>query len=409
VTSPLQFPAHLRPEYLRVLSETATLLLRDSTPDEVARLIFNKLAPLLHLDAYFHYLVNPSGSDMELQSCAGAPTELLPSLQRLPLGVAVCGTVAERCQMMYVPDVQARTDEMTDFIRGCGIRCYVCHPLIANGELLGTFSFGTKQRSSYSAEEQELLYLVAQQVALAVSRRRQAERLQHMEKLAVAGRLAASISHEINNPLEAVSNLLYLLRSEELSDAGREYLALAGKELSRVSEITKQVLGFYRSNRTPTPVRVRSIVDHAVTILRERININDVRVTLRIPDEASAFACSGELQQVILNLLKNAIDAVGTGGGIEVQASINDSGLLELLVIDSGPGVAPEAVARIFEPFFTTKTNSGTGLGLWVAQQLVRKNGGNIQFISSTLPPTGTRVSVFLPAYSQTLSTYAAM
>jgi signal transduction histidine kinase len=392
-----ELPLDLRPQYVRVLSEVATLLLRDGSPDDVARQVFSKLSPILKLDAYFHYLVTPDGSEMELQSCAGATPDLLPQLKRLKLGQAVCGTVAQRCEFMYVPDVQQRTDVMTDFIRSVGIRCYLCQPLIDNGHLLGTFSFGSKRRASFTEEECQLLYLVAQQVALASARRQQSARLRQMEKLALAGRLAASLSHEINNPLESILNILFLLKGEQLSDMSQELVDLASHEVVRIRELTKQSLGVHRAEDPKRSFDMQEMAEMVARLLRPQALQRDIRIDIDVPEGLTAFASANEVQQILINLVKNAIEAVGNQGNVTIAASRDSEGRLEIMVSDSGPGMPPEIVSRVFEPFFTTKADLGTGLGLWVTQQLVRKNQGEIRLASSVTPPTGTSFRFTLP------------
>ncbi len=393
-----QLPTDLQPAYLRVLSEIATLLLRDSSPDEVAREVFAYLAPLLNLDAYFHYLITPDGTEMELQSCAGATPETLPLLQRLKLGQAVCGTVAQRCEFMYVPDVQQRSDEMTEFIRGVGIQCYLCQPLIANGELLGTFSFGTKTRSSYNEDEQQLLYLVAQQVAIAASRRKQSERLRDMEKLAATGRMAASLSHEINNPLESISNVLYLLKKENLTDHARELVTLATEELARVTELTQQALGINRTGEAAVPVPIRAAIEDVARALHSYAQRRAVQLDIQDLDGLCVVAHTGEFRQIITSLLRNAIEVSGNNGTVRISAGLTPGGRLELSVTDSGPGLPPGANTQFFQPFYRSKDDFGVGLGLWLTQQLVHRNNGDIRLASSTTPPTGTSVSITLPA-----------
>jgi signal transduction histidine kinase len=238
-------------------------------------------------------------------------------------------------------------------------------------------------------------------------RKRTEQALLQSEKLAVVGRLAASISHEINNPLEAISNILYLVRNAETLEAAREYALMAEQELSRVAQITTQTLSYYRENRNPALCLPGAIVDSALTLLGGKINSSRVQVKVDFREDVHAIRCrDGELRQVFVNLISNAIEATPPGGQLLVRIRSSTSWHPEgpvrgvrILVADSGRGIAPEFRKRIFEPFFTTKAHeTGNGLGLWVVQDLIENQGGTIHLRSSQLPGwKGTTFGIFLP------------
>jgi len=239
-------------------------------------------------------------------------------------------------------------------------------------------------------------------------RRNQTEQaLLQSEKLAVVGRLAASISHEINNPLEAIGNILYLVRNAETLDAAREYALMAEQELSRVAQITTQTLSFYRENRQAALYQPASIVESALTLLAGKINSSRVQVKVDLRADVQPVLCrDGELRQVIVNLISNAIEATPAGGHVvvRVRPSIawrpeGPSQGVRILVADSGRGIPPEIRKRIFEPFFTTKAHeTGNGLGLWVVQDLIEKQHGAMHMRSGTLRGwQGTTFNIFLP------------
>lgn len=227
------------------------------------------------------------------------------------------------------------------------------------------------------------------------------------EKLAVVGRLAASISHEINNPLEAIGNILYLVRNAESLDVARDYALMAEQELSRVAQITTQTLSFYRENRQAALYQPVDIVDSALTLLGGKINSSRVQVKLDLRNAVQPIRCrDGELRQVIVNLISNAIEATPAGGHVVVRlrAAVGwmaDGAVrgVRILVADSGRGIPPAIRERIFEPFFTTKAHeTGNGLGLWVVQDLIEKQNGAMRMRSGTLRGwQGTTFSVFLP------------
>lgn len=233
-------------------------------------------------------------------------------------------------------------------------------------------------------------------------RKRTEAALLKSEKLATAGRLAASIAHEINNPLEAITNLAYLLQYDKgLSPESSNLLSTMMNELRRVESVVKQTLGFYRESARPVSVRVSELIDSVISVLSAKIEMKRIHVTrhFEIDDQVEAYA--GEIRQVIANLLVNAIDAVSTDGHIEVRVS-SDAGGVCTTISDDGPGIPASHRARLFEPFFTTKADKGTGLGLWVVQEIVTRHGGDIRLDSSTDSQRhGTKFAIFLPRVFQ--------
>ena len=235
---------------------------------------------------------------------------------------------------------------------------------------------------------------------------RQAEEaLRKAEKLAVAGRLAASVAHEINNPLEAVTNLLYLMRTTPHDPPMDEYLVLAEQELARVTEIAKQTLKFYREPSPHGPTNVAEVLESVLLLYRPRIAARNVTVQKELPPTASIPAGAGELRQLFSNLIGNALDSMRSGGQLRIRAREGQDHAggqragIRISVADTGTGIPVELRAKVFEPFVTTKTDdTGTGLGLWVTSEIVQKHGGKIRVRSSVdQQHSGTTFSVFLP------------
>lgn len=229
--------------------------------------------------------------------------------------------------------------------------------------------------------------------------------LRRSEKLAAAGRLAATIAHEINNPLEAVTNLIYLARSEDrLPEDIRQMLDEAENQLSRVSHIARKTLGFYRDTSRPATMSVEKLLDEMLSIYAGRLQSRSIRIIRRYDENSQVEGVPGELVQVFSNLIANAIDASPLGGSLAVRVkkvaghSLGSGGGIRVTIADSGSGIDRDNRQRIFEPFFTTKKDVGTGLGLWVAAELIRKHKGSIRMRSSTDGPhRGTTFTVFLP------------
>ena len=209
------------------------------------------------------------------------------------------------------------------------------------------------------------------------------EVLRRTEKLAAAARLAATVSHEINNPLEAIGNLIFLAKSNpDAPDKVTEQLQLAEQELARVSHITRQTLGFYRESASPTSVHMPTLVESVLTLYSNKLQIKQIKVRLAFEDCPAITGLAGEIQQLVSNIISNAIDAAPVSGTLKIDASpveLADGKSIRLKIEDDGPGIAPENLNRIFEPFFTTKKDVGTGLGLWVCKEIAERHGGTVQ------------------------------
>lgn len=236
------------------------------------------------------------------------------------------------------------------------------------------------------------------------SRKRLEQSLLQAEKIAATGRMAATIAHEVNNPLEAVMNLLYLLRGKVTDEDGVNYLAAAEDELGRVAHIAKQTLGYYREHASARLSSVAEIAEHALMIYEPRCTAAGITIERSLLASRKIVVRRGEMMQVISNLLANAIYAMSSGGTLSVSVSDTDSPAdgVALTVEDNGTGIAPEILPKVFEAFFTTRTTFGTGIGLFVAKQFVEGHGGQISIESHIEPERhGTLVRVFLPAHTQ--------
>ncbi len=227
--------------------------------------------------------------------------------------------------------------------------------------------------------------------------------LRKADKLALVGRLASSIAHEINNPLESVTNLLYLLEHAHLGAAERGYVATAQQELARVSEITSQTLTFNRQQNTYGPAVIADILESVLALYQGRLATSNIEVERRYTWRQPVMCYPGELRQVFANLVGNAFDATRGGGRILVRERVGRhpaSGRQgsRITVADTGSGMTRSVQSRIFEVFHSTKGNNGTGLGLWISKSIVEKHGGTLRFSSSTrLGRSGSVFRVFIP------------
>ena len=234
------------------------------------------------------------------------------------------------------------------------------------------------------------------------SRKTQEESLRTSEKLAATGRLAATIAHEINNPLEAVTNLIYLAKTDPITPpAVSRMLETADTELARVSQIAQQTLGFYRDTSRPVSVDLNDLLQAVVDLFDRKLTGKRLHCTLDLEPGLNVFGLQGEIRQVVSNLLVNAIDASESNGGkihIRARRRHRDGGRgVSMLISDQGSGIPHHVRHRLFTPFTTTKQSLGTGLGLWVTQGMVEKHGGSVRFRSRTETPSGTVFRVYLP------------
>ncbi len=219
----------------------------------------------------------------------------------------------------------------------------------------------------------------------ATERKLSEELLRRTEKLAATGQLAASIAHEINNPLEAVTNLLYLLHQQPLDEESRHYTNMAQQEISRVSQITQQTLRFYRQSSKPTLINPADVLDAVLDLHHGRSNAAKVQTFRRYRDAVELFAFSGEMRQLFANLIGNALDAMPNGGRLYLSVRASHAWYqpevqgVRITIADTGSGMTEAVRQRIFEPFFTTKEMTGTGLGLWISSEIIAKHRGTVR------------------------------
>ena len=256
------------------------------------------------------------------------------------------------------------------------------------------------------------IVLVFRDVTLA---RRSQQALIANEKLATAGRLAATIAHEIHNPLDSVSNLLFLMDGKSSPEESKQFLQMAKAEISRVTQISRAMLSLYRESRAPVAIDLKEMLDSVLLLMERRFQMLGVSVTSDLPEGLTVFGFPAELRQVFTNLLGNAAEAAGQAATVHIAAIACPARTLpdgrhgaagvEVRVEDHGAGIADDILNKLFQPFFTTKGEQGTGLGLWVSRGIINKHGGSLELTSSTDAALhGTVATVFL-AYEPVINT----
>lgn len=262
----------------------------------------------------------------------------------------------------------------------------VAAPVLLNGQILGGIAVNTDITQSRTQEEM----------------------LRKSEKLAAVGQLASSIAHEINNPLESITNLLYLVRNSTDMDEIQQYTKVAEQELARVSEITLQTLRFHRQQNKPAQVDLAELAGTIVSLYTGRFLLRGIEVAAAMPPAPPVMCFEGEIRQVLNNLVRNAADAMPQGGRlyVRVRPSSDVYGCpgVRMTIADTGEGISPHILNHLFEPFHTTKEVTGTGLGLWVSKGIIDKHGGTISVRTRRVAPSGTVFSIWLPLEGEFLS-----
>ena len=236
-----------------------------------------------------------------------------------------------------------------------------------------------------------------------VEKRKAEKAVRHSERLAVTGRLAATLAHEIHNPLDTVGNLLYLMDIAPDLQAARQHVALASQEVARVTQMTRHMLAFQRESSKPVPVNIEEILDSVVALFVRKIEAAGIQIEKQVRFEQEFLGLPSEIRQVFANLFGNAVEAVERNGKIRLHAFASRDWRtgqrgLRVVVADNGPGIPAEIRGKIFEPFFTTKGEAGTGLGLWITSGIIEKNDGTLRLRTVTRAGrTGTCFSVFFP------------
>ncbi|MBN1955003.1 MAG: response regulator [Anaerolineae bacterium] len=400
---------------LAALNEINRAITSSLDLDEVLVATMQGIQEILHVEAGSLVLVDEESGDLVFRKTL-SPEQGWITGRTLQPGEGIIGHVVTTGEPYLTND--AVDDPLflpqVDGGRGFSPRTLLCVSLTIRDRVIGAIALINKLAGAFTPADLDLLQTMAGSVAVAVENaqlyseladfaneleRSQAQLVQ-AEKMAAIGRLAASIAHEINNPLQAIHNSLHLAIIDRLPQEKRQqYLGMAQKEVERLIEIVQRMLDFYRPSRGgAVQTDVNQVLQNVLAIADKRLQHDHVRVHTRLADNLPAIpAVPDQIAQVFLNVIINAIEAMPEGGDLRVGTLLSKDGEWVLIAFrDSGPGVPPEQESHIFEPFYTTK-QSGTGLGLAVSYGIVERHGGAIEV--SSQPGMGATFIVQLPVH----------
>ncbi len=311
-----------------------------------------------------------------------------------------------RNRVVAVEDQAYTQENLENFLKSGGI--YTAEYRVESPDGLQTW-VSASGNASFAPNSSEITGMVGT-VQDITARKTQENALRQSEKLAATGRLAATIAHEINNPLEAVTNLIYLSRTDpDVPQPVQRLLETADSELARVAQIAQQTLGFYRDTTRPIEINLNDLLHGVVDLFARKMVSRKISCTVDLEPQLCIHGLQGEIRQVFSNLIVNAIDAFTFGTSLKpgrlhlrgrrLPRRYGQPEAVSILICDQGSGIPLSARQRIFSPFFTTKLSVGTGLGLWVTRGFVEKQGGSINFRTRTTDPSGTIFRVVLPVH----------
>jgi signal transduction histidine kinase len=389
--------------HLQILHTVAEAVSRTLDVEEILRTALEELTRVTGHEIASLHLLSADGTTLELRKDRGLSRHMREVNRVLTVGQGIIGRVAGTAATVNVRDVMGSPDLLPsaqDAVRRDRIRGFVCVPIHARGRMLGTLSLGRQTDDPFDEGEVALIEATAQQIAIALDNARLSSELVHAEKLSAVGELASGVAHEINNPLTTILGLAQLLLGRpDVTPAVRERVALMADEASRAARIVQNLLLFAR--HYPPERRPCSLVDAINRVLELKgyqLEQDTIKVTTDLASCPAVWADENQMQQVLLNLVQNAHQAMARQEGerrLTVRLRPRD-GRVAIEVLDTGPGIAPHVLPRIFDPFFTTKSpGEGTGLGLSVSYGIVGQHGGRLY--AENRPEGGAMFVVELP------------
>jgi len=398
---------------LTALNRATQAMIATLDPDEVLRLAIAEARTMLDAETTAIFLLDPASDELRLAASAGAAAAS-PIGTRIPADAGVVGWVVKNAQPALVSDIQNDPrclDDQASVLASTDTHSLLVVPLKYREIVIGAIEALNKAGGDFDEHDRELLGTLAGSTAIAIENARlyQAERelrklveqsqmqLVQTEKLAATGRLAASLAHEINNPLQAIHNSLQLMLSFQLEAAEQqEYLKIADEEIERLMHLVASILEFARPpQREMRAANLNDVAERVLALAGKYLQHRRVAIKRALsPDLPPIVVAPDELEQVFINLVLNAVDAMPAGGTLQVASWQAEDSRLAVAFSDTGHGIPPEDLKRVFEPFFSTRED-GTGLGLTVSHNVIERHGGEIAVESSV--GQGTTFTVWLP------------
>jgi signal transduction histidine kinase len=397
---------------LSFLYDAAARLLAADEPRRFIATVYERLADHLGLEVYFNFLVDEESGRLRLDSSSGVDAATAARLEWLDYGQAVCGTVAATRRPMVCERIDRLDDPLVGLVRSLGIRVYACQPLVADGWLYGTLSFGSRRRDTFDAEEIELMRAVADLAAVAIQRSRLLDELrQRRAELERASRrkddFLAMLSHELRNPLAPLLLAPELLRRDE-GDPARvaRHAAMIERQVRHMARLVDDLLDVSRISRGKVELRrrptdLRAVAAEAAETARELMRRRAQQLDVLLADRPLIVEADAvRLAQVIVNLLHNASKFSPAASTIRLAVERSAEAAV-VRVTDAGEGISPEALPHIFDPFMQAdgsldRSRGGLGLGLALVRQLVELHGGRVSAASEGAGQ-GAVLTVHLP------------
>jgi len=390
---------------LRLLWESASAMLTTEEPGTMMRALFARIAQHIQLDALLHFVPTEQGDAMTLASHAGILEEDARRIARLPMDASVCGRVAQTREPVVATNIQDSTEPLFQLLRDNRVRAHFCTPLIAEGRLLGTLSFGSHRRDAFDADELEFLQTISHHVTIACERWRLLEELRNTDRR--KDEFLATLAHELRNPLAPIRNALQIMALTDERAGLEQARTLMERQLGQLVRLIDDLLDVSRITMGKLELRKERVT--LASILESAVEtslpwIEAAGHTLHVattPEPVFLDADPVRLAQVFSNLLNNAAKYTERGGRIDVEIA-RRGGEVVVTVSDTGTGIPAEALPSIFDMFAQVdrsleRTQGGLGIGLTLVKRLVDMHRGRVE-VRSEGRGKGTQVTVTLPA-----------